>query len=113
MGFYIVDKSQMSDIALNFGHNKCVVTCDCGDLKDCPQLHIQTDEFINDSENENYVYGLLISSKPPTVRFWHRVRNAWRMILGKEILWPDSMYVGREDVVGLRNWLDEVIAKMH
>ncbi|OPZ89236.1 MAG: hypothetical protein BWY74_02810 [Firmicutes bacterium ADurb.Bin419] len=103
MSFYEVAEAELSPTEKHFGFSKCIVTCSCGDI-DCPALHIQTDESF-DGPN---IIGLIVSSKPPKCNLFKRIKNAFRMIVGKEILWPDAMYIDRISLIPFREWINKV-----
>jgi hypothetical protein len=104
MSFYEVSEKELSKEEKYFGFSKCIITCSCGSIH-CPELHIQTDEGFY----KPAVVGLIVSGRPPKCSFFKRVRNALRMIVGKEILWPDAMYIDNESLIPFRDWINKVI----
>jgi hypothetical protein len=90
VALFHVDKTDFDKDQIDSGESQVILTCDCTSLE-CPLLYIQTDEFIN--YNERYLEGFLVDARPPTQSLWRRIKNSWRLIVGKNILWPDSMLI--------------------
>lgn len=106
MPLYHIDKSDFTKEQLSWGSDKVILTCDC-ESHDCPQLHIQTDEFIR--EDENYLYGILIDSQQPkSQKFRLRLSNAIRLLFNKGRLWPDAMIVDKDTARRLAFWILKV-----